>query len=710
MTRLVEVCPEALSEVRSDVAATRDAVRDTLGPLRHRMVALGVPTGAMDEAQTMADRLGTHVLGTLDPYVARARDLAAMRYDGAFGATLPLVDDPDPFVPASPFTQTALAGRGSALTWSAAPVEEQEADERDTERSRGIDDWFGDRWDDLSGAVSDGVDRVADAATEAWDGILEAGGQVADWWDRTSGDLGGWIDENLDGLRDFIGEHVAVFRVLASVCRVVGWVVVAVGAVLTIALAIIGGMGGAAIGGVFGFGVGAVPAGGAGVVAGLSFGLKVVGVGFTLVSVGDFLDVAADWGEGTIDGQELVQRGTLELGLAVTSLLGAGALGKIVQKTWKHLPASWTRKLEEWLAGAGRRTDDAPSTGAEPSTGTGTAPDGLGEDLDDLRDPDGRGPVAPLDPTGTRRAVDGSGVEHDIRFGAAEVADQANWEHVLDQELRDRGWTRAQFDSLVARPIHTLSPTTLRELVAIRDAMPPVLPTDAVQKIIQPQDALRALGSKAFEDAADDITVMRVDELVAAGKGARYDLNSVSSFVSRVADVSGMDTSRLYRYLGLNYDDTPFAPDESMFSVRFPARDLEIDDTMVTPVNPRAPLDIVRRSQYLPSTDGLSASRFDQIAAITDLDKRAQAWKNLAGELGVEPDVLTDMDRAVSWENPYRGNGWSGDGSEYTPEWKYEQRPQLKDGTEMWVTRPDGTEQIVAIYRNRRWESVTEVR
>ncbi|MFC4613985.1 hypothetical protein ACFO3K_04610 [Cellulomonas algicola] len=366
MTRLVEVCPEALSGVRSDVAATRDAVRDTVGPLRHRMVALGVPTGAMDEAQTMADRLGTHVLGTLDPYVARARDLAAMRYDGDFGATLPVVDDPDPFVPASPFTQTALAGGGSALTWSAAPVEEQEADERDTERSRGIGDWFGDRWDDLSGAVSDGVDRFADVATDAWDGVLDAGGQVADWWDRTSGDLGGWIDENLDGLRDFIGEHVAVFRVLATVCRVVGWVVVAVGAVLTIALAIIGGMGGAAIGGVLGFGVGAVPAGGAGVVAGLSFGLKVVGVGFTLVSVGDFLDVAADWGEGTIDGQQLVQQGSLELALAVTSLLGAGAVGKILQKTLRHLPASWRSALDDLFSRPAPTRPRAPFTSSDP--------------------------------------------------------------------------------------------------------------------------------------------------------------------------------------------------------------------------------------------------------------------------------------------------------------------------------------------------------
>ncbi|WP_082495081.1 polymorphic toxin type 30 domain-containing protein [Cellulomonas sp. Leaf334] len=108
-------------------------------------------------------------------------------------------------------------------------------------------------------------------------------------------------------------------------------------------------MGGAAIGAVFGFGVGAVPAGAAGALAGATFGLKILGVGFTLVSVGDFLDVVADWGEGKIDGQDLVKQGTLELALAITSLIGVGVVGKILQKTFTHLPASWRKKLDELL-------------------------------------------------------------------------------------------------------------------------------------------------------------------------------------------------------------------------------------------------------------------------------------------------------------------------------------------------------------------------
>ncbi|KQR17656.1 hypothetical protein, partial [Cellulomonas sp. Leaf334] len=202
---------------------------------------------------------------------------------------------------------------------------------------------------------------------DAWDSVTDAGAAISDWWESTTADLGGWIDENLAGLRDWIGEHVGLFRFLATACRVVGWVLVVVGLILTVALTIIGAMGGAAIGAVFGFGVGAVPAGAAGALAGATFGLKILGVGFTLVSVGDFLDVVADWGEGKIDGQDLVKQGTLELALAITSLIGVGVVGKILQKTFTHLPASWRKKLDELL-------DNKPKDN-RTWRGTGTADD-----------------------------------------------------------------------------------------------------------------------------------------------------------------------------------------------------------------------------------------------------------------------------------------------------------------------------------------------
>jgi hypothetical protein len=133
------------------------------------------------------------------------------------------------------------------------------------------------------------------------------------------------------------------------VCRIVGWVVVAIGAVLTVVLAVVGATGGSAFGAVFGLGVGAVPGGAAGALAGASTGLKILGVGFALVSVGDFLDVAADWGEGKIDGQDLVKQGSLEAVFALTSLVGFGAIGKIAQKLLQHVPESWLKRLDDLL-------------------------------------------------------------------------------------------------------------------------------------------------------------------------------------------------------------------------------------------------------------------------------------------------------------------------------------------------------------------------
>ena len=348
MSRVVEISPDGLGAVRADVAATRDAIRDDLGPLRWRMSNLNVPTGALHDVLGVADRLESDVLPTLDWHVARARDLDSMRYRGSMGSSLPVIDGEVFGPPPAPFVQTPFGDGSTALTWPAAPVEEQKADRQDTERSRGIGGWFGDRWDDVTEAVDDGTDWLAEQATDAWDQVTEAGAELGDWWETTTADLGGWIDENLDGVREFIGKHVAVFRFLADVCRIVGWVVVVIGAVLTVVLAVVGGLVGFGAGTLLG-GVGGVPAGGAGALAGASAGLKILGVGFALVSVGDFLDVAADWGEGKIDGQDLVKKGSLEIGLALTSLIGFGVVGKIAQKTYRHLPDSWVKRIDDWF-------------------------------------------------------------------------------------------------------------------------------------------------------------------------------------------------------------------------------------------------------------------------------------------------------------------------------------------------------------------------
>ncbi|MBO0923031.1 hypothetical protein J1G44_00850 [Cellulomonas sp. zg-ZUI199] len=362
--RVVEISADAVAGVRSDVAAVRESLDADWGSLRSRALALGVRTSGFDDVLGAGDRLGTHVLPVVDRHLDRARALEQLRY-GTTGRPLPVLDvDPAPL--AVPFTSSPIGDGGTTLTWAATSSAEVAADQRQTEESRGIGDWFSDRWDDVSDAVDDGTDWVPDTAGEAWEAVTEAGAAVGDWWERTTADLGTWIDTHLTGVREFIGRHVAVFRFLADALRIVGWILVVVGVVLSVALAIIGAMGGTAAGAVFGFGVGAVPGGAAGAVAGLSFGLKVLGVGFTLVAVGDFLDVAADWGEGKIAGQDLVKLGSLELGLALTSLIGVGVVGKILQKAVKHMPASWRRRILDLVHSDPTLPSRAPDPEAVP--------------------------------------------------------------------------------------------------------------------------------------------------------------------------------------------------------------------------------------------------------------------------------------------------------------------------------------------------------
>lgn len=357
MTRVVEVSAEAVAGVRGDVAAVREAVDADWASLRARALALGVPTSGFDDVLGAGDRLGTHVLPVVDTHLDRARALEDLRYGGALGGPLPVLDvDPAPV--ALPFATSPFDSGGTTLTWAATSPGDIAADEQAAADSRGIGDWFSDRWDDVSGAVADGADWVADTAGQAWQTVTEAGAAIGDWWETTTADLGSWIDENLADVRELVGRHVAVFRFLADALQIVGWVLVAVGAVLTVVLGVVGALGGFAAGTLLG-GVAGVPGGVAGAAAGATFGLKILGVGFTLVSVGDFLDVVADWGEGTIDGQDLVRLGTLELGLAATSLLGVGVVGKILQKAVKHLPASWRSRIDDLL-------DRSPGTSRAP--------------------------------------------------------------------------------------------------------------------------------------------------------------------------------------------------------------------------------------------------------------------------------------------------------------------------------------------------------
>ena len=209
MTRIVEIDPDALAQVRHDVAATRDAV-DDLGSLAWRMSNLGVSTGSAARGLASSSRLGSNVLPVLDTHVRRAQDLAALRYGGAFGAPIPVVDDfPDVFTPPSPFTQTAPVRRRHAPDLGRASQAEDRGRRGATPRSPA---------GSAAGSPTGGTTCPTPSPTAPTGSPTRParpgtpsptpGRPIGDWWETTTADLGAWIDTHLAGVREFIGRHV----------------------------------------------------------------------------------------------------------------------------------------------------------------------------------------------------------------------------------------------------------------------------------------------------------------------------------------------------------------------------------------------------------------------------------------------------------------------------------------------------------------------
>ncbi|WP_432540843.1 TNT domain-containing protein [Kineococcus sp. SYSU DK002] len=422
--RLVEINPDAVRGVERDVRATRDELLGTWSGLRTRARSLGVAPDAFDDLLVLADGLDQRVLPVVAEHRRRAEDLAALRYSGRFGQTLTVVDGTAAPAPAGLSPAFEPAGTTTRVTWAPGSDDELDLDDRVAAAARSVTDWLGGTVERAEHAVREGFERVAHDVTTAWrtgaavadvardrvEATLRAAATIAPvlaeqtwdtvrttattawhaapdvaaalWdaaphavvaavadagrrWDEVTGEAGEWVDGHLAGVRDWIGEHVGAFRWVAKALRIVGWVVVAIGAVLTVALAVAGALGVGVVVGAGTFGVGAVPGGLAGALAGAQAGMLVVGAGFTLVSAGDFLDVLADWGEGTIDGQDLMQRGAGELAMAATSLIGVGAIAKGGQKLFKHLPTPWRQEIDRFLDRYLHPTGTYPTVGGQ---------------------------------------------------------------------------------------------------------------------------------------------------------------------------------------------------------------------------------------------------------------------------------------------------------------------------------------------------------
>lgn len=184
--------------------------------------------------------------------------------------------------------------------------------------------------------------------------------------------------------------------------------------------------------------------------------------------------------------------------------------------------------------------------------------------------------------------------------------------------------------------------------------------------------------------------------------------NAITGFVARLADVTGLSSTRLYHDLGLGYIHSTFSPDQSMFAVRFTAGDLDgvvkdPTDPYFTPMRGNQPLEVMRDAIYEPATDGSKRSRFDEIMAIADEGDRRLAW----WEYAKPSDREFTMAQALDRYNPHRGDGFGGTGHLYAPEFTFGRSgPDIAPGAEMWQIRPDGSSRVVAIFDGGRWAVV----
>lgn len=351
--------------------------------------------------------------------------------------------------------------------------------------------------------------------------------------------------------------------------------------------------------------------------------------------------------------------------------------------------------------GAGSSGD--PATGAPGSPGDPAPPSsGGGGPVDpiDPVDPSGPGaggPGDPGDPFGDRIAIDSTGNPHVVNTSDALVAGQGSFADVLPQLLDDHGLTRTQFRELLQTPVADLTPAQVDTLVAIRDAMPPVEADTVLQKVITPQQALDLLG-------ADAARFMEPDLLTRAGTLPASQLTELGGFVSRAADVTGATPAQIYHQLGLTYDGSPFSPDpsrpfpndESVFAVRYRGGDA-IHVSGGAAALPGVPDGTLRAMASMP----------DSIYRITDpaaRDAAIKAWIDAN-----DPSTSFDASRALDRDNPFRGNGFSGEGSSYSPELSYgPTKVEVPEGAELWRIRPDGTQEIAAVFRDDTWHPIVE--
>ena len=200
----------------------------------------------------------------------------------------------------------------------------------------------------------------------------------------------------------------------------------------------------------------------------------------------------------------------------------------------------------------------------------------------------------------------------------------------------------------------------------------------------------------------------------------RFDPTTVGGSISRSVDVHPFMVRALIQDLGLGYPKAPFSPDmNAMYAIEFPAQDLQpgrADFMAETILDNFDELEGLKSeaTAYDRRVEDLVAERFDSDTA-PDLLKGGKEVQEVA-EMRKElieharyslDDSTRKNDRGMGEPvNPFRGNGFAGQGGGYSPEMLILGREPIPGGAEFWRLGADGQRELVArfVEGRQRWE------
>jgi hypothetical protein len=290
----------------------------------------------------------------------------------------------------------------------------------------------------------------------------------------------------------------------------------------------------------------------------------------------------------------------------------------------------------------------------------------------------------PADPAGTPGDVPAhpsspvdleNGTTHTVALDNTYVSSRgdASFFDLLPNVLEAHGLSSADYGRLIDTPIADLSRTDMRQLISISNALPFPDTADLLQKTI-PYGA----GENIIHQMGDA-------------------LQEISGFVARPIDGLGSTTQQIRDSLGLNYPDSPFEADlaagRPFFDVRFDATGVNTSYVADSPLR--------WMEKHVPDS---VLSIPDPAARATAIQQHLESYDpvTLANMEANYPSLVRDLPKALAApaDNPFRGNGFSGTGSDFAPEATFGGgSAKLPDGAELWRTLPDGTREFVAVYQ-----------